>query len=94
MSHYYHIGTSRVVTTPHGGRTTTVIHVGEEREEIGRKEKERDRAGGERGEESRGRGRRGGEIILYFSYEPVRYVSSSVRQQCRVHAVDKRARAA
>jgi len=36
MSHYYHIGTSRVVTTPHGQRTTTVIHAGEEREEIGR----------------------------------------------------------
>lgn len=55
MSHYYHIGTSRVVTTPHGGRTTTVIHVGEKRQEIGREErekvKEKEREGRLRGAE-------------------------------------------
>jgi len=50
-----------------------------------RRHKEREREGrAGAGEEER----RGGEIILYFSYEPVRYVSSSVRQQCRVRALD------
>jgi len=87
MSHYYHIGTSRVVTTPHGERTTTVIHAEEsnEKKSVGGRETEREREGrAGAGEEER----RGGEIILYFSYEPVRYVSSSVRQQCRVRALD------
>lgn len=54
MSHYYHIGTSRVVTTPHGERTTTVTCIAEEREEIGLRERERERVG-------RGAGGRGGE---------------------------------
>lgn len=57
--------------------TTTVIHVGEERR--------RNRADVERENERKNEKREGGEIILYFSYEPVRYVSSSVRQRCRVH---------
>lgn len=82
--------TSRVVTTPRSQRTTTVIpaRCADERNEkksVGERERERDRANG--GWRWRAE-RRSGEIILYFSYEPVRYVSSSVRQQCRVCAVD------
>lgn len=62
MSHYYHIGTSRVVTTPHGERTTTVTCIAEEREEIGLREKER--GGGEGGGEENGKEEKSSSILV------------------------------
>jgi len=47
---------------------TTVIHVGEEREEIGRQQWEGGREGHGKREREGGVGRGGGEIILYFSF--------------------------
>lgn len=62
-------------------RRTYPPSVGEKREEIGGGERKRDR-------EREGEGGKRRNHPLYFSYEPVRYVSFSARQRCRVQLVD------